>query len=208
MRRTWMASSGLAALLAVTITVTTAHRGLAASRLAPARLAGTNVWPEGARPAPAFALRDQTGHLISTASLRGWVWAITFLDAHCTQACPVAARQLAATQHLLGSRYPLRIVVVSTLPQYDTPSRVRAFAHRTGMSGDWHWLLGSRAQLRPVWDAYGIFVVTGIQHTAALYLVDQRDDVRVADAIPFFPQQLASSVRALEPHAPGSAPRR
>lgn len=166
-----------------------------------ARLEGTAIWPPHARPAPAFAARDQTGHLITRSSLRRRIWAITFLDARCTQMCPVEARDLAQVQRQLGPRYPLKIIIVSVLPGYDTPQRVRAFAHKVGLSGDWHWLLGSRKQLAPVWRAYGIWVLTGVEHTAALYLVDRGGDVRVADGVPFLPAQLAASVRALSPPA-------
>jgi protein SCO1 len=162
-----------------------------------ARLEGTDVWPSGMRPAPAFALRDQTGRFITRSGLRGHVWAVTFLDSKCRQACPVAAHALANVQRQLGPRYPLKIVIVSVLPRYDNPSTVRAFARHAGLSGDWHWLLGTRRQLVPVWQAYGIWVRTGIEHTAALYLVDRRGDVRIADGVPFIPSQLAASVRAL-----------
>jgi protein SCO1 len=162
-----------------------------------ARLEGTDVWPSGMRPAPAFALRDQTGRFITRSGLHGHVWAMTFLDSRCRQACPVEAHALADVQRRLGPHYPLRIVIVSVLPQYDNPSTVRAFARQTGLGGDWHWLLGTRRQLAPVWQAYGIWVQTGTEHTAALYLVDQRGDVRVADGVPFIPSQLAASVRAL-----------
>jgi cytochrome oxidase Cu insertion factor (SCO1/SenC/PrrC family) len=103
------------------------------------------------------------------------------------------------TRRLLGPRYPFKTIVVSVLPSYDTRRHIGAFARRTGLAGDWHWLVGSRQQLAAVWQEYGIEVITGLQHTAALYLVDGRGDVRVADGIPFLPQQLAASVRALTP---------
>ena len=170
------------------------------------RLAGTVVWPAGMRPVSAFALRDQSGRLVTTRSLRGHVWAVTFLDSNCTKACPIAARDLATVQRMIGAHHPLSVIIVSVLPNYDTPARVRAFAHKAGLSGDWHWLLGTRKQLVPVWRAYGIFVVTGLEHTAALYLVDKNGDVRVADAIPFVPAQLAASARLLDtrPYHPRS----
>ena len=183
-------------MLAVTVLV---RQTIAASPPHPVRdrLAGTVVWPPGQRPAPSFALRDQTGRVITSRSLRGRVWALTFLDSNCTKACPTAARDLAVMQRTLGLGPRLSAIIVSVLPNYDTPARVRAFARRAGISGDWHWLFGTRKQLAPVWRAYGIFVVTGLEHTAALYLVDRHGDVRVADAIPFIPDQLAGSVRFL-----------
>jgi protein SCO1/2 len=196
----------LVALVVVAVAAV-AIRSVAASPSSPRaasvkdRLAGTVVWPAGARPAPSFALRDQSGRQVTTRSLRGRVWAITFLDSNCTKACPIAARDLATVQRSIGAHHPLSVIIVSVLPNYDTPARVRAFAHKAGLSGDWHWLLGTRRQLAPVWRAYGIFVVTGLEHTAALYLVDKNGDVRVADAIPFVPAQLAGSARLLDTFA-------
>lgn len=184
-------------LLGITTAVVVAARQEKTQPHIVPRLKGTVVWPAGMRPAAPFALRDQNGRLISNRSLRGHIWAITFLDSRCTRECPVEARDLAQVQHLLGRTDLLKIVVVSVLPWYDRPARVRAFAARAGLTGDWHWLLGTRQKLIPVWNEYGIWVRTGVAHTAALYLVDRRGDVRVADGVPFSTTQLAGSIRAL-----------
>jgi len=181
------------------MTVAATHLRNTAHTAKPAvKLAGTVVWPAGTRPAPGFALRDQNGQIISRTSLRGRVWAITFIDSKCTASCPIVARELALAQRTLGRTNPLEVIAVSTLPQYDTPTHVRAFAHKLGLTGNWHWLLGTHAQLAPVWQAYGIWVRTGITHDIAVYIVDTHGDVRIADAMPIRPGQVASSVRALE----------
>ncbi len=163
-------------------------------------LRGTEVFPRGMHPAPAFALRDQTGAVVSTRSLRGQVVAITFLDSHCVLECPVAGRALAATQRLLGPHSPLHLVVISVNPAHDTPGSVRTFTREAGITGPWRWLFGTQRRLAPVWAEYGIQVQPSrgdIVHTPAVYLLDQRGSIRVADAVPFIPSQLAESVRAL-----------
>lgn len=197
MRRVSLILAALVLILAAAIVTGLAMRHQASAAQPPARLQGTDVWPAGMRPTPAFALRDQHGERITAAGLRGQVWAITFLDSSCTQACPVEAHALAYVQHQLGPRYPLKIVIVSVRPGYDTPARVGAFARRAGLSGDWHWLLGTRKALAPVWQKYGIDVVDADTHTAAVYLVDRHGNVRVADAVPFIPRQFIGSVEAL-----------
>ena len=198
MRRFVLASLVVIAATTVAIRTVAASPSASPAYHSKDRLAGTVVWPAGMRPVSTFALRDQSGRLVTTRSLRGHVWAITFLDSNCTKACPIAARDLATVQRTIGAHHPLSVIIVSVLPNYDTPARVRAFAHEAGLGGDWHWLLGTRKQLVPVWRAYGIFVVSGLEHTAALYLVDKNGDVRVADAIPFVPAQLAASARVLD----------
>ncbi len=200
--RRFFLAGGVAALAAALVVAVVAYRTQASPAPA-ARLQGTVVWPAHMRPAPAFSLRDQNGRLVTLAELRGSVWAITFLDSHCTKACPVAGRSLAQVQAMLGSGDSLKVVIVTVLPQYDTPARVRAFARTVGLAGDWHWLLGTPGDLAPVWREYGVWVQSGVSHTAALYLVDRHGDVRVADAIPFVPSQLASSVRALTAQSSG-----
>jgi len=189
-------------LLVVTAFVAT-RQGRAASLpvVAPtAVLRGTEVFPRGLHPAPAFALHDQTGAVVSTRSLRGQVVAITFLDSHCLQECPVAGRALAATQRLLGSHSPLRLVIISVNPRHDTPGSARIFTREAGITGPWLWLFGTQRRLAPVWAEYGIQVQPSrgdILHSPAVYLLDQRGSIRVADAVPFIPWQLAGSVRAL-----------
>lgn len=206
MRRVALMLLVVSAVALLAIKSVAASPPVASPHYAKDRLAGTVVWPAGMRPVSSFALRDQSGRLVTTRSLRGHVWAITFLDSNCSKACPIAARDLATVQRMIGAHHPLSVIIVSVLPDYDTPARVRAFARKAGLGGDWHWLLGTRRQLVPVWRAYGIFVVTGLEHTAALYLVDKNGDVRVADAIPFVPAQLASSARLLDtlPYHPRS----
>lgn len=164
------------------------------------RLQGTDVFAVGQHRARSFALRDQNRRLLTSAGLRGRVYAITFLDSVCRLECPVAGRELAAVQRALGPRSPLTVVVVSVDPRGDTPSTVRRFVRASGLTGTWHWLLGTRSSLLPVWNEYGIAVQPlrgDISHTAAVYLVDRNGWMRVADGVPLIPAQLARSVRVL-----------
>lgn len=163
-------------------------------------LHGTDVFAAGMRPAPPFALRDQRGRLVRLRAFRGRVVAITFLDSRCTTQCPLVGRELASAQHILGSRYSPPVLIVSVAPGLDTRASVDHFVREAGIVGDWHWLIGTRRQLAPVWRAYGIYVRPtqhDIVHTAALYLIGGDGSVRVADAVPLSPQQLAQSVQAL-----------
>lgn len=177
-------------------------RGVAGERRGPtsARLRGTDVFPVGIHRAPPFALRDQNGRLVSTKDLRGQIYAVTFLDSRCRKECPVAGRELASAQRALGPRSQLTVVIVSVDPVADTPASVRRFVRESGLTGRWHWLLGSRSRLLPVWNEYGIAVQPGhgdISHTAAVYLIDRNGWMRVADGVPVLPAQLSQSVRAL-----------
>ena len=164
------------------------------------KLQGTDVFPVGMHRVPPFALRDQNGRLVTPKSLRGRVFAVTFLDSVCRKECPVEGRELASVQRALGPHTPLTVVVVSVDPAADTRASARAFMRESKLTGPWHWLFGSRSLLLPVWIEYGIGVQPekgDISHTVAVYLVDQHGWMRVADGVPFLPPQLVSSVRAL-----------
>lgn len=190
---------GIVAALVATIVILSLARAAPAHPPRP-RLAGTDVFSRGMRPAPPFALRNQYDHVMSTRSFHGRIVALTFLNSHCRQECPIAGRELAAVQRRLGKHSPLIIAVISIDPAHDTPRSARAFMREAGIRGTWYWLFGSKRQLAPVWVKYGIEVQPtrrDILHTAAVYLMDRTGSVRVADGVPLLPWQLAESVRAL-----------
>ena len=165
---------------------------------------GEAVWAEGARPAPVIdTLRDQTGHLFSLASLRGRSVAIVFFDSHCHQECPLEGHALAAAERSLPVAERPVLVAVSVNP-IDTPASAASAAKAWGLASvaPWHWLMGTRKQLAPVWGAYHIYVsphpVDGdIEHTEALYLVDRHGYMRSGYLYPFLPQYVSSDLQTL-----------
>ncbi len=194
-----------AAVAAVAATVALAagfvlHDSQATGGRASVHLRGDAVWGAGARPAPPIALRDQLGRTTSLSVLRGRVLLVTFMDSHCTTECPVEGHQLAVIQRAFPAAHRPEIVVVSVNPA-DTPRSARRFAERRGWHGGWRWLMGSAAQLRQVWRAYGIEVDPtshDIVHSAALYIVDRHGDERSGYVAPFLPNLVTADVRALE----------
>lgn len=165
-------------------------------------LDGQATWAAGARPAPAIArLRDQTGARFSLASLRGRTVAIQFFDSHCKSACPLDGRAFAASERALPAAQRPVLVVVSVNPT-DTRASVRRAIRSWGLAGlaPWHWLMGSHAQLAPVWAAYHIFVKPSrgdISHTEALYLLDRRGDERSGYLFPYLPASVRHDMRVL-----------
>jgi protein SCO1 len=171
-------------------------------------LHGDAVWPGAGRPAPAVTLRDQAGRDVSLASFRGKVVVLTFLDSHCGQECPVEASQLGAVDRMLPAGQRPEIVVVSVNPA-DSPLTVRRFVDKARWTGPWVWLMGTRSTLKPVWKKFGIEVlptvktidgikVSGIAHSAAVYLLDRSGNERTGYVAPFLPRLLAEDVRTLE----------
>jgi protein SCO1/2 len=156
--------------------------------------------PNSPVPAPDFQLADQNGRTMSLADLRGRVVALTFLNSHCTQYCPIIADQLGRIQHDLGPNTKMVLLVVSVAPAADTSASVRQFAVAHGWTGEWHWLMGSQDQLAQIWKAYDIGVQplpSDIAHSIVLYLLDRRGYEQGAFAFGITPATLEKDVRLL-----------
>jgi protein SCO1 len=153
-------------------------------------LHGQAVWPAGRRPAPAFVLRDERGRLLSPGAEHGRTLVIAFMDSRCRQVCPVEGRALAQALDALPAAERPVLLVVSVDPWADTAVSARAAARKWGFPGEWHWLLGTRRELAPVWRDYRIYVrrTTGdVVHSDAIYLVDRRGYERAGYLFPFEP---------------------
>ena len=200
---TWLAASSTVAVIMVALLVV---KLLSLHAVAQSSLPSTGgfladiVIPPKSRPAPDFSLQDQGGALTSVNALRGRVVAITFLDSHCRQQCPLEADQLAHVERLLGKKVPLSLLVVSVAPATDTAASEQAFAMAHGWNGDWHWVSGSADQLAAVWKAYSIAVQPSpddILHSSILYLVDKGGYMRAGFAAGLEPARVAQDVRIL-----------
>jgi len=201
---TWLSLSALAAVLLLVLllarVVSPQLPATAAPTPTPSGLRADIVIPPNSVPATDFTLSDQNGKSVSVSALRGRVLAITFLDSHCKQLCPLEADQLAQAQNTLGTAGQLSLLVVSVAPTTDTPDSERAFATTHHWTGDWHWLMGTPDQLAQVWKDYSIAVQAtpgDILHSSVLYLVDKAGFQRAGWAGPIEPALLAHDVRLL-----------
>ncbi len=137
-------------------------------------------------PAPGISLTDQHGSAVTLRSLRGKVVLLTFLDPVCTTDCPLVAQEFRQAGQLLAaqSRH-VELVAVNYNPLYTQASYLRAFDSQEGLSGvpNWLYLTGSAAQLRQVWQGYGVPVQIApagamIAHGDYAFVIDQAGHVR------------------------------
>jgi protein SCO1/2 len=156
--------------------------------------------PERAAP---LALRNYTGGRVSIAAFRGKAVLVTFVYTHCPDVCPLIVSDLAAAQRGLGKRAALvRIVAVTVDPRRDTPSAVRAFLAARGATGRMYYLLGTRAQMKPVWKAWDVSVSTGKNaftngHSSIVYGITGSGRVAVVYPSNFTPGQIVHDVPLL-----------
>jgi protein SCO1 len=115
-----------------------------------------NEAPEGFT-LPPFELQDDDGRLVRAAELRGKALAVTFLDAQCTEACPLIAAQMGqAVRALGGRRREIEALAISVDPIRDTPARIDAFLRRYRAKGTLRYLDGTVGELRPVWKGFAV----------------------------------------------------
>ena len=145
-----------------------------------------------------FALRDQDGHRIALRSLRGRVVVLTFMYTTCRDTCPLTAEQIENAMDRLGHDVPA--LAISVDPAHDTQALARRFLLARHLVGRMHFLLGTRAQLAPIWKAYGIRPQgKGFEHSAYVLLIDKRGRQRISFPVEqLVDRDLAHDIRKLE----------
>jgi protein SCO1 len=128
------------------------------------------VRPRGAT-VPDFRLHDQDGRLVTPAQHRGRPALYAFIYSHCEDVCPVQVQQIRGALDQLAHDVP--VVGISVDPANDTRDSARAFLIEQHMTGRMRFALGTQAELRPVWKAFGVAPQTdGRDHSASVVLVD------------------------------------
>ena len=154
---------------------------------------------EAHKPPQDFTLRDQDGKPASLREYRGRVVVLTFMYSTCQDTCPVTAQTIRGALDQVGHDVP--VLAVSVDPAHDTRDSAERFLVKQSMSaGRMRFLLGTRAQLTPIWKAYGIQPQgRGFEHTAYVAVLDQTGRQRVAFTVDHLTDRdLAHDIRKLE----------
>lgn len=168
---------------------------------APKRVfAGGALTPPAA--APALSLRDAAGRRFTLSARRGRFVLVTFLYTHCPDVCPLIASNLNTALRTLGPHARVDVLAVSVDPKRDTPSAVRAYERRMHLAPNFHFLIGTRAELRRVWAGWHVLAVSRrpglVDHVAYTALVDDRGQERVLYDAQVTAQQVLHDLRLLE----------
>jgi protein SCO1/2 len=135
-------------------------------------------------PVVDFNLIDQEGKRFRFSSLRGKAVLATFVFTSCPDICPLFTAKFAAIQRQLREkkRNDYWLLTITTDPEKDTPAALKAYAKQYDADlGHWSFLTGPPAELKGVWQAFGVNVTKlssgQIQHTGLTTLMD-RNGVR------------------------------
>jgi protein SCO1/2 len=154
------------------------------------------VRPPGAE-LPDFSLRNQDGETVTASALRGRPAVVTFIYSTCEDTCPGQVQSIRGALDDLGHDVP--VIAVSVDPANDTARTARAFMLEQSMTGRMEFLLGSRDELQPVWDAFGIAPQRdGRDHSAYTVLVDGEGRQRIGFPVSeLTPRRLAHDLARL-----------
>lgn len=165
------------------------------------QLKGTDL---GKDPAPNFQLNDSQGAPVALSDYRGKVVVLTFLYTNCPDECPLIASKLRSVATQLGdSMKQVAYVAISVDPANDTPIAVQEFLQTHLLDGQMRYLIGTQAQLEPVWNAYYVGTstntssVAGVAHSTRTIIIDKQGNERIELGSTFSPADAVFDVRAL-----------
>lgn len=154
------------------------------------------------RAAPPLSLLDSSGSRFTVSTMRGRYVLVTFLYTHCPDVCPLIASNLNTVLRTLGPKANVDVIAVSVDPKGDTAPSVRAYAKRMKLEPGFHFLIGTRAQLRPVWAAWHVLRVDRtpnlVDHTGYTALVDPSGKQRLLYDSQVNAQQVLHDLRLLK----------
>lgn len=130
-------------------------------------------------------LLDQGGHTFTLASLRGEPLIVTFVAAHCTDACPLINAQFQQIGERIAQKHlRVRLLTITLDPEHDSPATMRRLA-RSFDADPARWLMasGNVGDVHAVMRAFNVVAQRGRHgyadvHTTFLYLLDKRGVLR------------------------------
>lgn len=124
-------------------------------------------------------LVDQTGRTFTLPSLRGRPLVVTFVSAHCSDACPLVNAQFSdAARKIAQQKISARLLTITLDPKADPPSVMASLARRFSANPR-YWLVASgRAKdVDSILNAFGVIArqdKSGYreEHTTFVYVFD------------------------------------
>ncbi len=140
---------------------------------------------------------------MALSQFKGMPVVVTFLYTHCPDVCPLVAEKLHSVVLSLGKdAQHVAILAVSMDPKGDTQTAALNFSKVHKLSGNWHFLIGTLAQLSPIWENYSVDAQAAtsagiVNHSTFVYVIDKEGRERVLLDNDFTPAQLTSDIRVL-----------
>jgi protein SCO1 len=134
-----------------------------------------------------FSLWDQSGHMITSDSLKGKIYIANFFFSTCPSICPKMVSNLKILQDSFKNDESVKLLSFSVTPWKDSISRLREYGRNNDIDPhQWHLLTGSKERIYTLArQSYFAEKSLGIQkdtseflHTETMLLVDGRGRIR------------------------------
>ena len=130
-------------------------------------------------------LQDQRGEYFTLSALRGTPLVVTFVSAHCTDACPLINSQFAMAQRQIKrEKLHVRLLTITLDPTHDTPATMRHLATVFGADPR-YWLVasGTVRNVHAIMRQFDVVAQRGRTgyadvHTTFVYFIDARGRLR------------------------------
>ena len=99
-------------------------------------------------PVANFALTNQDGKITSLADFTNRVWLADIIFTRCAGPCPLLTGQLRSLQDLLPKESSVKLVTLTTDPEFDTPAVLKKYGERFGADFHrWTFLTGTKREI-------------------------------------------------------------
>lgn len=99
-------------------------------------------------PVAAFTLTNQEGQATSLAALTNHVWVADIIFTRCAGPCPRMTGQMRSLQALLPKTGAVRLVTLTTDPDFDSPTVLKKYGEHFGAEfNSWTFLTGTKAEI-------------------------------------------------------------
>ncbi len=133
---------------ALTLIIATIAGAFVLQKLAPDGAVRTRPMPVLGQ-LPDFVLTNQAGQAVSLADLRGQVWVTDVIFTRCPGPCARMTRHFAELQATLPANQTIKLISLTSDPEYDTPKVLARYGERFGAdSNRWWFLTGDKRQIR------------------------------------------------------------
>ncbi|MES2454704.1 MAG: SCO family protein [Bacteroidota bacterium] len=140
------------------------------------------------RTIPSFSLLNQDSVVVSEKDFDGGIYVADFFFTSCPSICPVMHRNLFKVYQKYKGNPMVKFASHTIDVKYDTPSRMKKYANKLGVSGtQWEYLWGSRDEIYALAERnYLVATVEdkkapgGFVHQGYLVLVDKQKRIRGA----------------------------
>jgi cytochrome oxidase Cu insertion factor (SCO1/SenC/PrrC family) len=123
---------------------------------------------------PDVVVLDQNNQKVRFYSdlVKGKIVAVNFMFTTCTTICSPMTANLARVQKMLLARGEKNVhfISVSVDPEGDTPEKLKSYAAMFHAQPGWTFVTGTRAQLEPIWRAFGVPMGAKEDHTATVVI--------------------------------------